>query len=36
MSLSKVLVRHGADAWTALAEVLGVAAREILVGDRPD
>jgi len=32
---SKALVRHGADARAAIAAVLGVPARDILVRDRP-
>ena len=32
---SKALVRHGADAREAIAAVLGVPARDILVRDRP-
>ena len=35
-SWSKALVRHGADAQTALAKVLGVAARQILERDGSD
>jgi hypothetical protein len=33
---SKALVRHGADARAALAAVLGVAAKDIRVRDRPE
>jgi hypothetical protein len=35
-SWSKALVRHGADPGVAIAEVLGVAAEDIQVRDRPD
>ena len=35
-SWSKMLVRHGTDPRLVLAEVLGVAASEILVKDHPD
>ena len=35
-SWSKALVRHGADARVALAEVLGVPAEDIRVRDRPE
>jgi hypothetical protein len=36
MSWSKALVRHGADARLALAEVLGVAADDIRLRDRTE